>query len=324
MSTSSRNSDQQHALVGVLIMAYGTPAGPEHVETYYTHIRHGRRPTPALLADLQSRYRAIGGTSPLLEHTRAQVDGIQTALDAIAPGRFRTMLGMKHASPFLEESATALMQDGVQRIVGLVLAPHYSSMSVGEYIQRVRDALPTTLPFSAIESWHLLPGYIAYLTEQVLSVTARMSREFGIPEEKLEVLFTAHSLPTRILLMGDPYPKQLQETAEAVANAAQLRRWSIAWQSAGRTSEPWIGPSILEILQELPSKGVEGVVVCPAGFVSDHLEVLYDLDIEAHRLAAAQHLAFARTALPNNDPRFLTTLAEAINTHLEQEEKAHA
>lgn len=306
---------------GVLIMAYGTPAGPEQVEAYYTHIRHGRKPTPELLADLQNRYQAIGGVSPLMEHTRAQVHGIQTALDAIAPGRFRTILGMKHAAPFIEESVAELARDGVQRIIGLVLAPHYSSMSVGEYIQRARAALPTSLPFSAIESWHLVPGYLAYLTEQVLNVKARMLQVSGIPEQKLEVLFTAHSLPARILGMGDPYPRQLQETAEAVAKAARLRRWSVAWQSAGRTTEPWIGPSILEVLQELPSRGVEGAVVCPAGFVSDHLEILYDLDIEASRFAAAQHLAFARTALPNNDARFLAMLAEVIRMHLFQVEK---
>ena len=322
MSSNNRRIDQQRAPVGVLVMAYGTPAGLEQVETYYTHIRHGRRPTPELLADLQNRYQAIGGVSPLMEHTRAQVHGMQTALDAIAPGRFRTILGMKHVPPFIEESVAELGRDGVQRIIGLVLAPHYSSMSVGEYIQRARAALPASVPFSAIESWHLVPGYVAYLTEQVLNVKTRMLQVPGIPEEKLEVLFTAHSLPARILSMGDPYPRQLQETAEAVAKAAQLRRWSVAWQSAGRTTDPWIGPSILEVLQELPSQGVEGVVVCPAGFVSDHLEVLYDLDIEASRLAAAQHLAFARTALPNNDPRFLAVLAEMIRIHLEQAEKA--
>jgi len=150
MSFNNRHIDQQRAPVGVLVMAYGTPAGPEQVETYYTHIRHGRRPTPELLADLQNRYQAIGGVSPLMEHTRAQVNGMQTALDAIAPGRFRTILGMKHVHPFIEESVAELARDGVQRIIGLVLAPHYSSMSVGEYMQRARAALPASLPFSAI------------------------------------------------------------------------------------------------------------------------------------------------------------------------------
>ncbi len=321
MASTHRHLDQQRAPVGVLVMAYGTPAGLEQVETYYTHIRHGQRPTPELLADLQHRYQAIGGVSPLLEHTGAQVHGMQTALDAMAPGRFRTILGLKHVSPFIEESVAELTRDGVQRIIGLVLAPHYSRMSVGEYMQRARAALPASVPFSAIESWHLVPGYVSYLAEQVLNIKTRMIHVSGIPEEHLEVLFTAHSLPARILRMGDPYPKQLQETAEAVAQAVPLRRWSVAWQSAGRTADPWIGPGLLEVLQALPAHGVEGVVVCPAGFVSDHLEVLYDLDIEASRLAAAQHLAFARTALPNNDPRFLAMLAEMIRLHLDQVEQ---
>lgn len=305
-------------------MAYGTPAGPEQIEAYYTHIRHGHKPTPALLAELRGRYQAIGGVSPLMEHTRAQLDGIQMALDALAPGRFRAILGMKHASPFLEESATELVRDGVERIIGLVLAPHYSSMSVGEYMQRARAALPASFPFSAIESWHLAPGYVDYLAEQVVNVKTRMIATAGIPEEKLRVLFTAHSLPTRILQINDPYPAQLRETAEAVAAAAHVQNWSVAWQSAGRTAEPWIGPSILDVLRDLPSQSIEGVVVCPAGFVSDHLEVLYDLDIEASQYAVAQGLAFAHTALPNNDPRFCATLAQVIYTHLEHIEKENS
>ena len=313
------SSEQKQAPVGVLVMAYGTPTGPEQLESYYTHIRHGRTPTSELLDELRRRYQAIGGVSPLLEHTCVQVQGIQAALDARVPGRFRTILGMKHASPFLEESATQLVHEGVQRIIGLVLAPHYSTMSVGEYLQRARAALPAALPFSAIESWHLVPGYLAYLSEQVVHVKTRMREMTGIAEENMHVLFTAHSLPTRILEMGDPYPGQLQETAEAVALMAHLPRWSVAWQSAGRTAEPWIGPSILEALPELASQGVEGVVVCPAGFVSEHLEVLYDLDIEAHHLAIAQHLAFARTRMPHNDPHFFVMLAELIVAHLERE-----
>src|SRR5260370_20093010 len=151
-------------------MAYGTPAGLEQVETYYTPIRHGRRPTPELLADLQNRYQAIGGVSPLMEHTRAQVNGMQTALDALAPGRFRTILGMKHAPPFIEESVAELARDGVQRIIGLVLAPHYSSMSVGEYIQRARAPLPASFPFRSLQSCHPFPRHLPYSPAQPLHV----------------------------------------------------------------------------------------------------------------------------------------------------------
>lgn len=315
------SSKRKQAPVGVLAMAYGTPANLEQLEAYYTHIRHGHRPAPELLEELRRRYQAIGGLSPLLEHTRTQVQGIQAALDSCAPGLFCTTPGMKHASPFLEEGVTALVQAGVRRIIGLVLAPHYSMMSVGEYLQRARAACPATVPFSAIESWHLVPGYLAYLTAHVLHVKTRMREMAGCTEEAIHVLFTAHSLPTRILEAGDPYPGQLQETAEAVARMAGLSHWSVAWQSAGRTTEPWIGPSILEVLPQLAAQGVKGVVVCPAGFVSEHLEVLYDLDIEASQLAAAQHLAFARTAMPNDDTRFFALLAEQVAAHLEQVER---
>lgn len=314
--------ERASAPIGVIIMAYGTPTGPEQIEAYYTHIRHGRKPTPEQLADLQHRYQAIGGVSPLTRHTRDQIDGIQAALDVNLPGRFRTVLGMKHTTPFIEESVQVLVQSGVQRIIGLVLAPHYSSMSVGEYMQRARSATLSAVPFSAIEHWHLAPGYLAYLKSQVLQVKARLLYQTGMAEEKLEVIFTAHSLPTRILQMADPYPTQLQETAQAVAEAANLQRWSVAWQSAGRTAEPWIGPSILEVLQELPHRGIEGVVVCPAGFVSDHLEVLYDLDIEASQLARSLGLAFARTALPNADRCFVSMLADVICAYMEQSETA--
>ncbi len=318
MLTTGNTIDRECAPIGVVIMAYGTPAGLEQVDAYYTHIRHGRKPSPEQLADLLHRYQSIGGVSPLVKHTSDQINGIQAALDALSPGRFRTVLGMKHSSPFIEESVHALIQSGVQRIIGLVLAPHYSSMSVGEYMRRARSATPPTISFSAIESWHLAPDYLTYLKDQVLQVKSRLLHEIGISEEKLEVIFTAHSLPTRILQMGDPYPAQLQETAQAVAEAANLQRWSVAWQSAGRTAEPWLGPSILEVLQDLSSRGVEGVVVCPAGFVSDHLEILYDLDIEACQLARSLGLVFARTALPNADQQFVSMLANIIREHLAQ------
>lgn len=299
-------------MVGVLIMAYGTPGSPEQVEAYYTHIRHGRKPTPELLAELQGRYQAIGGVSPLLEHTRDQIAGIQATLDASVPARFRCALGMKHAAPFIEDGVQTLVQSGVQHIIGLVLAPHYSSMSVAEYIQRAQAATPMNIPFTAIKQWHMEPAYLDFLKEQVLTVKQRLLQENKISEDKLEILFTAHSLPARILTTGDPYPTQLHETAQAVAQATNLRHWSVAWQSAGRTAEPWIGPSILEVIPELATRGVEGVIICPAGFVSDHLEVLYDLDIEARDLAQTHRLAFARTAVPNADQRIMTMLAQII------------
>lgn len=279
---------------GVLVMAYGTPATPDDVERYYTHVRRGRPPAPAQLAELQARYLAIGGTSPLLARTRAQTDGLQAALGA----GYRVELGMKHAPPFIEDGTAVLARAGAERVVGLVLAPHYSRLSVGEYATRAVGA-------DVIESWHLEPGYVALLAGFVREALA------GAPSGT-EVVFTAHSLPTRILDEGDPYPAQLEETAAAVAQAAGLDRWSVGWQSAGRTPEPWIGPDILDVLRERAAAGAAGVVVCPAGFVSDHLEVLYDLDVEARELARDLGLFFDRTRMPNDDPQFVETLARVV------------
>ena len=298
-------------------MALGTPAGPDDIEAYYTRMRGGQPPTPALLSDLQRRYAAIGGRSPLLERTQAQVRGLQAALEQVAPGRFRVALGMQHARPFIEDSLAELMAGGVQRVVGLVLAPHYSRLSVGVYRERLKAANTAELPLTMIEHWHLAPGYLTFLETALQATLEQMIRTHGVAANTIEVLFTAHSLPLRILEMNDPYPQQVHQTAEAAASRLNLKHWTIAWQSAGRTSEPWIGPGLLDVLAELPGRGREGVVVCSAGFVSDHLEILYDLDIEARQSALGLGLAFARTPMPNDDPGFLTALASAVWSHVE-------
>lgn len=292
-------------------MAYGTPASPADIEAYYTHVRRGRPPTPELLADLRRRYAVIGGSSPLLERTRAQAAGVQAALG----DGFVVQLGMKHAPPFIEEGLDRLASAGVRRAVGLVLAPHYSALSVGEYVERVKAAPPVqdgTLDVTFVESWHLAPGYLDLLAGRLRQALVTLP-----PATRVEVLFTAHSLPARILDEGDPYPDQLRETAEAVAARAGVEHWSLAWQSAGRTPEPWLGPDLLTVIDDLAAGGVSGVVVCPAGFVSDHLEVLYDLDVEARRAAHRLGLAFARTGSLNDDPTFCATLADVIRGHLE-------
>jgi len=288
---------------GVLLMAYGTPATTDDIDEYYTHVRRGRPPAPEQLAELQGRYEAIGGTSPLLRRTQEQQAGVQGALGE----GFRVQLGMKHAPPFLEDAVAALAAAGVSRIVGLVLAPHYSALSVGEYASRAAAAAAEAgLELTMVESWHLAPGYVDLLAGFVQEeVTA-----LGV--DPVEVVFTAHSLPERILGTGDPYPDQLAETAEAVAERAGISRWSVGWQSAGRTPEPWIGPDLLSVLPMLVSAGAAGAVVCACGFVSDHLEVLYDLDVEARAAAQSLGLAFARTPSPNAHPAFCATVAQVV------------
>ena len=295
----------------VLVMAYGTPAGIDDVERYYTDIRHGRPPTAELLDELTKRYEAIGGRSPLLEITEAQVKGIEERL-----GGPRAYLGQKHSPPFIADAIEQAAADGVDEIVGLVLAPHFSTMSIGDYERRARKAATEAGWKGRIEmvaSWHLEPGYIDFLAREV---TRSLDSLPGDTRGDALVVFSAHSLPQRILQEGDPYPDQLTATAEAVAAAASVARWRTGWQSAGRTADPWLGPDILEIVESEADAGTTAVVVCPCGFVADHLEVLYDLDIEAAAAAAARGIALTRTRAPNDDPAFLDTLAAVASRAL--------
>jgi ferrochelatase len=289
-------------------MAYGTPATPDDIEPYYTHVRRGRPPPPDLLDDLTRRYHAIGGTSPLLERTRSQAAGIAAAL---GPG-FTVELGMKHAPPFIEDGVAALSVQGVTRAVGLVLAPHYSFLSVGQYGERAATAgAAQGVEILMVDSWHTASGYLDLLAGFVRDAID------SLPQKKpdVEVVFTAHSLPAFIEASGDPYPGQLRETAISVALRVPHTRWSTAWQSAARTggnTEPWLGPDILTVLPGLASAGAKGVVVCPCGFTSDHLEILYDLDVEAAKMASAMRLDFARTPSPNDHPALCSALAEVV------------
>lgn len=299
----------------MLVMAHGTPSSPEGIASFYTRIRRGRPPSPEQLADLERRYRAIGGTSPLAARTADQVAAIGNRLEATEPGRFVVAYGAKHTDPSIEAAAAALAGQGVDPVIGLVLAPHRASMGSEEYLARAATALasapggPALVP---VRQWHDAPGLAELLAERVVHALGQVPRGAG----QVTVLFTAHSLPERVAAAGDPYPDQLAESAAAVAEAAGLASsgigWRTAWQSAGRTPEPWLGPDLLEVLRSLPAEGVGGVVVCPIGFAADHLEVLYDVDIEARAVAEGVGLAFARTATLNDDGRFVDILADVV------------
>ena len=292
--------------IGVVVMAYGTPATPDDVEPYYTHIRRGRPPTPEQLTALRARYDALGGTSTLARRTADQVAALQGALEALAPGRFEVALGQKHAAPFIEDAVAAHAEAGVDGVCGVVLAPHYSGASVGEYLARLRDAAEAAgLAASGVERWHDLAAYRVWLRDAVAEALTDLPA-------RTEVVFTAHSLPERVL-DGDPYPDELAASATAVAEELALPCWSIAWQSAGATPEPWRGPDILDLLRDRAADdATDAVLVCPQGFVADHLEVAYDLDIEAARLAAEVGIGFARTRVLNVDEAVLGALAERI------------
>jgi protoporphyrin/coproporphyrin ferrochelatase len=311
---------------GLVVMAYGTPRSPGEVEAYYTHIRRGRPPAPEQLADLVRRYEAIGGLSPLAARTADQVSAIEAWLGAEEPGGWRVTLGNKHAPPFVEDAVASLAGGGVESVVGLVLAPHYSGGSVGEYHARARKAAAEHgREYRGIDSWHDVPEWLDAQAARVAGALDGLGGPAGV-----HVLFTAHSLPERVLA-GDAYADQLAASAAAIAARAGLPAapttestevagdertaggWSLAWQSAGRTPEPWRGPDVLEVIDGIAAAGsAGGVLVCPQGFVSDHLEVLYDLDIDAARHAADRGLAFARTASVNDEPAVMGALAARV------------
>lgn len=297
---------------GVLVMAYGSPASQDDLVAYYTHIRRGSPPPDELVRELADRYDAIGGVSPLRARTDAQRAAIADALERIAPGTFVVALGQKHASPFIEDGVDTLAAEGVALVVGLVLAPHYSRGSVGQYLERAEQASRERgIHFTGIRSWHLLPELVTFVAQAVRDARATLP-------ERHKILFTAHSLPERVL-DGDPYPDELRATAAAVGEQLQLDPWgdwTLSWQSAGRTGDAWRGPDINELLVDLAGTGrAEGVLVCPIGFVADGLEILYDLDVQAARTASRLGLAFARAAVPNADPRVMGALATLVAEH---------
>ena len=308
--------------VGVLVMAHGTPARPEDIGDFYTRIRRGRPPSAEQLADLERRYAAIGGTSPLAARTQAQVAGIAAQLEASSPGGYVVRHGAKHIAPLIEDAASALGAEDVAQVVGVVLAPHRASLGSDEYHERAERALETSdskARYVRVDQWYDTPGFAELLAERVRAALGTLPDRVG----RRTVLFTAHSLPERVLASGDPYPDQVRASAELVAEAARLDDagvgWQVAWQSAGRTPEPWIGPDVLGELRRLADGGVEGVVVCPVGFVADHLEVLYDVDIEARGVAEAAGMAFARTSSFDDDPRFCAVVARAIRQAAEHD-----
>jgi ferrochelatase len=277
----------------VVLMAYGSPSEPEEVRPYLEDVRGGRPVSDEAVEELAERYRRIGGRSPLDDLTEAQRAALERELET------PVFVGMKHWRPRIAEAVEAALAGGATRIVGLVLAPHYSRLSVGGYRERVEGALAGRAELVLVESWHDEPAFVNALAERVRGTSAW-------------VVFTAHSLPERILAEGDPYREQLLETSTLVAERAGLKRWSFAFQSASATGEPWLGPDVLDELERLAAEGVGEVLVAPVGFVSDHLEILWDLDVEAREKAEELGLEWARTKSLNDEPAFVRALAEVV------------
>ena len=299
--------------IGVLLMAYGTPETPDQVEAYFTHIRGGRVPSPESVAHLQHRYELVGGKTPLLAITEATREALERQLNDGSEMPYRVYAGMKHWHPYIADVLARMAADGIREFVAIALAPHYSRISIGGYRKAVEEgAAALGNPFTAItmvESWSLQPEYLDLMAEHI-----RAAREQFTPEERERILtvFSAHSLPERIRTWDDPYESQLLASSAAVAERLGLRDWRFAWQSAGNTGEPWIGPDILDYLEELHTEGVTTVLQVPIGFVADHLEILFDIDYEAKNKARELGMHLERTAMPNATPGFIRALAAIV------------
>jgi len=297
--------------IGVLVMSYGTPESMEAIEAYYTHIRHGHPPTAEQLQELKDRYAAIvGGVFPLREHTNKQVEALQQALDARGGDvEYVCFQGLKHARPFIEDGVRQMAEAGIKEAVGIVLAPHYSVMSVGTYIKRAEQvAAELGVSFRFERSYYARPELIEAFAERVQEALGK----FEGGADQIRVLFSAHSLPEKILELGDPYVDQLLATSKLIAEKVGLPEWHFVWQSAGRTADPWLGPDILDVMRNLQREGVKQILSCPIGFVSDHLEILYDLDIEAKQLAAELGIHFERIRSLNQDPKYIGLLSNIV------------
>jgi ferrochelatase len=283
----------------VVLMAYGSPDRIEDVPAYYADIRGGRPVRPELLGDLTQRYRRLGieDSNPLNEITEQVRAALQAEVDV------PVFTGMKHWRPRIVDAAEAAVEGGAETIAGLVLAPHYSRLSIGGYREQLEAAVSGRAEVVFVESWHTEPGFVALLADRVRGTTAH-------------VVFTAHSLPARILDEDDPYPDQLLETSRLVAKSAGLRDFTFSYQSESPTGEPWLQPDILDHLGALRANGVEDVLVCPVGFVADHLEIRWDIDTEAQGKAAELGMRLARIEMPNADPRFVGTLATVVRRAL--------
>jgi ferrochelatase len=308
--------------VGVLIMAHGTPESPAGIAAFYTRIRRGHPPDAEQLADLERRYAAIGGTSPLNARTAAQVDGVRHALARRAPDRYLVAYGAKHTTPSIEEGAATLLAAGARTVIGLVLTPHGSTMGSQEYMDRAAAALGEAARLIAVPPWYGEPALVELLAARVVDAVTALG--IGGDGSRCAVVFTAHSLPERVAVAGDTYPQQLERSARLVASRAGLPNWHVAWQSAGRTPEPWLGPDVRDLVRQLGDDDrTDAVVVCPIGFVADHLEVLYDIDIELAAVAGEVGLPLARMASLNDDPHFIDVLADVIGAAEHSERGAH-
>lgn len=299
--------------MGLLVMAYGTPNKLEDLERYYTHIRRGRKPSEEMLDELRQRYEAIGGISPLARLTIQQAEYLERHLNELQDKiEFKMYLGLKHIDPFIEDAVEKMNKDGITEAVSIVLAPHFSTFSVKAYNDRAKEEAeklggPTIV---SVESWYKEPKFLDYWANGLRKIYDSLSEQ---ERDDAMLIVSAHSLPQRILALGDPYPDQLNETAVLIAARAGIENYRLGWQSAGNTPEPWIGPDVQDLTRDLYHEHpYKAFIYAPVGFVCDHLEVLYDNDIECKSVTDQLDTKYYRPEMPNTKPEFIDAMASAI------------
>ncbi len=282
---------------GVLLLAHGTPESLDEMPEYLARVRGGRPPSPELVVEMRHNYAAIGGRSPLTDLTFAQARALEAAVG------MRVYVGMRNWRPFVADTLAEAARDGITELTALPMAPQYSRLSVGKYREAVEQQRPEGVAVRFVESWHDRPALLEAFAE-------KLRARLATPADA--VVFTAHSLPRSVVEAGDPYPEQVAATAAGVASRAAVGAYRMAYQSAGRTPEPWLGPSLDETVAALAREGARRIVVAPIGFVCDHTEILFDVDVQAQAVARASGVALERTESLNASPAFIRALVEVV------------
>ena len=298
-------------MIGVLVMAYGGPNGLDEVEPYLMDVRGGRLTAPEIIHEVRERYREIGGRSPILERTQGQATALEAALNSSGK-TFKTFVGMRHWRPYIKDTLAEMATAGVTRAVGLVMAPHYSRMSVELYFEKLskaQESIPAPLEVARIESWKTEGGLLAAWSDRIRAALEAFPLDL---RSEVELVFTAHSLPQRILSWGDPYPEELQATFMALAETFHENPAHFAYQSAAMNPEPWLGPDAGDLMAARLDDGARHFVIVPIGFVTEHVEILYDIDIAFRARVEAAGGTLVRAAMPDTDPRMIAGLAERV------------
>jgi ferrochelatase len=294
-------------MIGLLVMAYGGPDNLDEVEPYLMDVRGYRATSQEIVHEVRERYREIGGRSPILQRTQTQANAIESVLNEQRHD-FKSFVGMRHWHPFIKDTLAEMRAQGIDRTVGLVMAPHYSRMSIEAYFKKMEEA-NSGMQIARIDDWHLLPGYLDALADRVRAALERFPESI---RANVPVIFTAHSLPERILEWDDPYPSQLYATMEAIVKRLGPRPHEFAFQSAAISTEPWLGPDASEVMERYAARGKRHMLICPIGFVCEHVEILYDIDIVYQKLARELGVQLERIEMLNDSPQMIRGLAGLV------------